>query len=637
MAGERRFTRIPPASTGPRINLKHTAQVPYTNRTGEFVVGGHVSLGTSGFTMHVHGVDAITSTTGYLEVHYSRAATFSGLTPTAGENIIHDGVTIAQVHPTLEIRDLYVNTNHITSYDNPDYGLWVDKFGSAQVTFAEGQPQLDAFGKLRVSQGTLVGEYVFANGVMPEAFSTTKVGAGNVTWDANKRAAVIGTSTANGDVAAHTSNTYHHYSPGSSHLFMATLAVGDSGKVGLVRAWGAFDAENGVGFIQKEDPAAPGTVKLGLLIRSDVSGAATDTVIWQEDWNKDRLDGTGPSQMDIDPTKDNLYWIDQQWLGAGGVRFGVYYNYQRVVCHQYNHANTATAPFAGTASLPVCFVQQNTALTGSSSEMRVFCSAVWTESDIDYLKLGKPAQHVMVKELTANDTYQYVATMAPKTLLENSKVNHSLYFPSELEVMAFDTVTGDDALIEVEIVAEPVMSGLTWQATDSPTVEYDTAGTYYGGGQPIYKLLVTGHENGDLTKIYNNMQNGSVKNYSEMGGTRTCVVANITKAATAVLTVDMPHMLREGTAVTFSGVGGMTQVNGQTYYMKVTGLTTAELYTNAGMTTPLNSSGFGTYTSGGAIRGTFGSRFHWALVVKKYRGTNNAKVLIKVGWKEITQ
>lgn len=637
MAGERRFTRIPPASTGPRINLKHTAQVPYTNRTGEFVVGSHVSLGTSGFTMHVHGVDALTATTGYIEVHYSKSATFNNLSPVANENIVHDGVTIAQVHPTLEIRDLYINTNHITSYDNPEYGLWVDKFGSAQVTFAEGQPQLDAFGKLRVSKGTILGEYVFANGVMPEAFSNTLVGGGAITWDQNKRAAVISTTTANGDIATHTSNTYHHYTPGSSHLFMATAAIGDNGKVGLTRAWGSFDANNGVAFIQKEDPAALGTIKLGVLIRSDVSGSVVDTIIWQEDWNKDRLDGTGPSQMDIDVTKDNLYWIDQSWLGAGGVRFGVYYQNQRVVCHQFQHSNTASASYSGSASLPVCFFQQNTASTGSSSEMRIFCSAVWTESDIDYLKMGRVGLHILTEELTSNDTYVYAGTMAPKPLFDNGKVNHSLYFPTELEVMAFDTTTGEDALVEVEIVAEPVLSGLTWQDTGSPTVEYDTAGTYYGGGRAIHKMLVNGKETSDLTRIFNNMQNGSVKNYAEMGGTRNCVVAGITKASTAVLTVDMPHMLRDGTAITFSGVGGMTQVNGNTYYMKITGLTTAELYTNAEMTTPLNSTSFGTYTSGGVIKGTFGSRFHWSVLVKKYRGSNNVKVLTKVGWKEITQ
>jgi hypothetical protein len=634
MAGERLFTRIPPASTGPRINYKHTAMVPYTNRTGTFVIGERVSLGTSGFTMHVHGVDALTATTGYLQVHYSKSAVFNNLSPQPSENIVYDGVTIAQVHPTFEIRDLYINTNHITSYDNPEYGLWVDKFGSAQVTFAEGQPQLDAFGKLRVSQGTLLGEYVFANGLMPEAFSSTLVNGGTVTWDANKRAATLSVGTTSGALATHTSNTYHHYIPGSSHLFMGTLALGDAGKVGLTRAWGMFDASNGFAFIQKADGA---TVKLGLLVRSDISGSVVDTITWQEDWNKDKLDGTGPSQMNIDVTKDNLYWIDIQWLGAGGARFGVYYEHQRIVCHEYNHANTASASMTGTGSLPVCFVQENTAATASTSEMRVFCSSMWTESAIDIRTFGRPNQHILTKELTTNDTYHYMGTLAPAELLDNGRVNHSLYLPTELEVMAYDTTTGNPALVEVEIVAEPVMSGLVWQDTTSPTVDYDVAATYYGGGRAILKQLVNGRISQDLTQTFNNMQAGAVKNYSEMGGTRTCTVTNITKAATAVLTVDMVHMLRDGAAVKFSGVGGMTQVNGNTYYMKITGPTTAELYTDAGLTTPLNSSAFGTYTSGGTISGTFGSRFHWALVVKKYFGSNNVKVMAKTGWKEITQ
>ncbi len=230
-----------------------------------------------------------------------------------------------------------------------------------------------------------------------------------------------------------------------------------------------------------------------------------------------------------------------------------------------------------------------------------------------------------------------MGTLAPAELLDNGRVNHSLYLPTELEVMAYDTTTGNPALVEVEIVAEPVMSGLVWQDTTSPTVDYDVAATYYGGGRAILKQLVNGRISQDLTQTFNNMQAGAVKNYSEMGGTRTCTVTNITKAATAVLTVDMVHMLRDGAAVKFSGVGGMTQVNGNTYYMKITGPTTAELYTDAGLTTPLNSSAFGTYTSGGTISGTFGSRFHWALVVKKYFGSNNVKVMAKTGWKEITQ
>jgi hypothetical protein len=46
-------------------------------------------------------------------------------------------------------------------YDNPEYGLDVDITGSANVRFSEGLPQLDAWGKLRVSGATHIGDYVF--------------------------------------------------------------------------------------------------------------------------------------------------------------------------------------------------------------------------------------------------------------------------------------------------------------------------------------------------------------------------------------------------------------------------------------------------------------------------------------------
>jgi hypothetical protein len=637
VAGERLFTRIPPASTGPRINYKHTAAVPYTNRTGEFIIGEHVSLGTSGFMMHVHGVDPLTSTTGYILVHYSRSAVFNDLSPQPNENIIFDGVTIAQVHPTLEIRDLFVNTNHITSWDNPDYGLWVDKFGSAQITFAEGQPQLDAFGKLRTSQGTVLGEYVFANSVMPDAFSTRLNGSGSISWDQNKRAALISTSTASGDIVAHTTNTYHHYTPGASHLFMATLALGDVGKVGLGRSWGLFDFQNGVHFVHREDPSNPGQIRLGFVIKSDVTGTVVDNYIWQDDWNRDRLDGTGPSQMLIDLTQDNLYWIDMQWLGAGRVRFGVYHEGQRVVCHEYMHGNTAPYPFCATGSLPACFAQRNFSATGSSSEMRVFCCSVWTEHNFDVLRVGRPGLQALNTTITANDVYEYVGTLAPVELLSNGRTNRVLYIPTELEVLAFDIATGDEALVEVEVIAEPVISGAVWQSTDSPTVEMDMAATWYGGGQAVLKSLVRGHEQIDLTTVFNNTQNGAIKNYSEIGGTRVCMIANITQASPAVITIDEPqHMLREGYSATINDVAGMTEINGQTIYMKITGLQTAELYTDAALTIPLDTTGFSAYASGGNVRGLFGSRFLWTVILKKYRG-NESRVIIKTSWKEIAQ
>ena len=60
------------------------------------------------------------------------------------------------------------------------------------------------------------------------------------------------------------------------------------------------------------------------------------------------------------------------------------------------------------------------------------------------------------------------------------------------------------------------------------------------------------------------------------------------------------HGLKEGQQVTISGVGGMTQLNGNVYTVRNPATNTFELYDTDG-TTSINSGSFGTYTSGGTV------------------------------------
>lgn len=642
MAGERNYLRVPPDSTGKRVRLKHSAQVFYTGKVSGYVwkIGEHYAL-SSGWTMHVHGVFEQTLTSGVLEVHYSKTATYTNLNPSPGDTII-DGSTSQVVATVSSASDVYINAQNIIGYDNPEHGLDIDNTGSANIRFAEGLPQLDAFGKLRVSGATLLGDYVFSNSFLPIQFSTNMAKGANVTWDSNNRAALLTNPTTSGALVAHTTNTYHHYIPGSSHLFMATLALGDSGKANLGRAWGLFDFQNGFHFVHREYPLGSGEFKLGIVIKSDVTGTATDTYVWQDDWNVDKLDGSGRSQMVIDVTNDNLYWIDVQWLGAGRARFGVYNNGQRVTCHEYNHNNRFPRSVTGTGSLPICFSQRNFGTTGSSSEMRVFCAAVWTESNIQPSLYGQPGQEIVSKTISSNDTYEYLGTMTPIEMHANGRTNRTLYYPTTIDVQAFDTVTGDDVRIELEIKAESVLANTSFATqTTGSTVQVDTTGTYYGGGRAIYKALIKGSAQLDLTGVYSNMTTGSVKNYSENGGHRHVMIQSISNASPAVMTVNYPQLRhRQGNKIGFMDLQGMTELNddGEIYYVKPISLTSAELYTDSALTVPLDTTGFGTHVAGtGEAQGFYGSQYHWTLVVKKYFGTNPAKIIVKVGWKELIQ
>ena len=70
-------------------------------------------------------------------------------------------------------------------------------------------------------------------------------------------------------------------------------------------------------------------------------------------------------------------------------------------------------------------------------------------------------------------------------------------------------------------------------------------------------------------------------------------------------TVESPIKFYSGDRVLISGVGGTTQLNGNKYYVNPLTYNTFELYSDALLATPVNSSGYGVFTSGGVVNEKF--------------------------------
>jgi len=81
-------------------------------------------------------------------------------------------------------------------------------------------------------------------------------------------------------------------------------------------------------------------------------------------------------------------------------------------------------------------------------------------------------------------------------------------------------------------------------------------------------------------------------------------ITAITKANPGVFTSTGASFLLSGQLVTISGVGGMTELNGKTYVYTPLSGTTFRLAELATPTVPLNTTSYGTYTSGGTATPT---------------------------------
>jgi len=101
----------------------------------------------------------------------------------------------------------------------------------------------------------------------------------------------------------------------------------------------------------------------------------------QSAWNVDKLDGTGPSGINIDFTKAVLFTIDYEWLAVGRVRFGFYVNGKCYYAHHDSHTDELTAPYMTYSNQPIRYEIRQTG--AGSGLLRQICSTVMVEGGSD--------------------------------------------------------------------------------------------------------------------------------------------------------------------------------------------------------------------------------------------------------------
>jgi len=594
MAGERKYTRIPPESTGDRILMIHTAEIRYDGKNtnhqwqiGEMYMLSGGAESNNDFMFHVHGVIEETSTAGVLAVHYNKTARHQGYTPEDNQLIQYEGATVATVNGAPE--DLYIPGYNIMGYDNPEYGLDIDVQGSANVRFTEGQPQLDAWGKLRTAGATLLGDYVFSSlGVLQENFSTVATQAGAsatfgsetsfVRYDNDKRGVDVGVTNPS-DLATATAKTYHHYVAGSSHLFMGTCLFNEAGTVnsptnnGASRRFGLFDAKNGFmfhvgpdGVLYLEQRNSNSGAKVDTLLAC--SDSATATTLGIDVFNGDKVNGTrgadNPSGMLLDLSKDNQYWIDLQWHGSGRVRFGTYHNGARVTIHEYYHNNRYALPMNQTVSLPCCtavygYTQAEidanpywgaiggiTAIDANEIYVREFSQAVWTETDLDLQQLGNQKTYSTGHLPVTGTGFKYLFSLGIQPLADDGvDTNHSIVVPTKIVNINYDnnvTTTGQnrDAIVHWRASTNTVHHRRDWTHIPGTVMRVSTSGINYeetnSDGTRIFEDMYNGRGEKDLSSTFIGVQKGTWKQSSDDGGTYEQALTSITGSSTGATT-----------------------------------------------------------------------------------------------------
>ena len=353
------------------------------------------------------------------------------------------------------------------------------------VTMADG-PQLDAFGNMRTSSAIqLFGatqEYNFG----PLLFDHHTASGGTATHAVLTNSTILSTAgTTSGARALRQTRLYLRYTPGKSHLIKntGTLRKGGTPSGAATTATGYFDDRNGVFF---QDTAAG----VRLVTRSDTTGSVVQSVANQADWNLDKMDGTGPSGILIDWTKEQIFVFDLQWLGVGRVRCGLSSRGRVVYVHEFNHANSATSVYMRTGCLPVRYEAFNDGGAGSNVATEAICTSVDSEGGVNEDAFYSFAYSAYVGAAIALDTtYRPIVTRRLRDSFNGLTVR------GHAHLRGFDLLVGGGDIAWQIIYNAPVVIGaggatITQNVDATHSIsEYDTytgaANTVGAGGTVI--------------------------------------------------------------------------------------------------------------------------------------------------------
>ncbi len=345
-----------------------------------------------------------------------------------------------------------------------------------QITYSNSvsNTNLDAFGRLRVSNPYTLfdsqNRYAIDN-----QFDTSTATGGTTTYLSNESSVNLNVTTSSGSEVVRQTFRSFPYQPGKSLLVMATFVM-NAPKANLRQRVGYFNTNDGV-FLEQNDTAEPRFV-----VRTSTSGTASDArFAAQSAWNVDKLNGTGPSGITLDLTKDQIMWYDFEWLGMGNARCGFIINGQFIVCNVFYTANILTSVYMKTAILPLRYEITNTGATASTSSLKQVCSTVISEGGYEQSSIDHVARRTSLFASIGSTFVPLVSIRLKSTALG------AVVLPNRVLVLP---TTNQN--YEVALVKNATLTGASWSAVPTDAnVEFDVAATATTGGTIVQSDYVT--------------------------------------------------------------------------------------------------------------------------------------------------
>lgn len=230
---------------------------------------------------------------------------------------------------------------------------------------------------------------------------------------------------------------------------------------------GVANSTQWIGTFDNSDGFAIGYngTQFSVLHRNALDPTAINTIISAANFNLDRLDGTGPSTIVLDPTKLNIYRITYGWLGAAPITFSILRNDGKWFdFHVIKRPNSSTIPSLSNPSLPIRSEVKKTAGTDNL----IISSGSWNQAVTChiYQPLVRTFQHDILDKPIDKDSNIPVFSIR-NNITFNGKNNRGTI---KLVFTTFTLNTATSQMATFKLIKNATLISTDWQAVDTNSI-----------------------------------------------------------------------------------------------------------------------------------------------------------------------
>lgn len=406
--------------------------------------------------------------------------------------VISGDVIVSEITGTVEINNdvgspIPVSVQGDVSLDVnsesplPVIGTTINPWGHAVLQVDDDTVQHTSTNRRKVSTYEIVDFCSYQYDKEEEIWDEKITGTGSTTFEQYMGMVRLEVGGNAGDQVIRQTKRVQRYIPGRPAEVSCSLLFGTP-ELGIRRRYGIFNENNGAFF----EDGGDGTYYV--VCRRNTPTGVVEERVAREDWNKDKLDGTGPSGITADPTAIQLIVIEYEWYGAGHVEVKFIINNNAIPVHQFDHANYVDYTWSNTAFLPIRVELTNVGGVAGTHTFYQGSHSFWLEGNNSALgRESNVSSPVTGYDMTLPSVFYPIVSIR----LKSSRLQ-GVVIPTE-----FSAATLDNTNIFYKIVRNGTLTGGTWQSMGTEShVEYCTNSTAITGGDTLQTGFVSSGNQG---------------------------------------------------------------------------------------------------------------------------------------------